>query len=209
MPVLPLPPLLLADIGEWIGLAILLLTVLGWIVNAIKGNAPDGKPAARPGRRDLRTELEVFLEELQGNKPAPQPEPPRKPARPPQPVAKNPPPPKPRPDKKPPPRRVQPSTTAAAEPGQVSPIGSGVREHVAAYMAPDRVAAHAQQHVGERRIDKAVEQDLGGGTVAPVAPAEQPRGKPHPLLAALAQPSGMRQAILMQEILQKPRALRR
>jgi hypothetical protein len=207
---LALPPLLLADVGEYIGMAVLLLSFLGWIVNSIKGNQPEGQPRApRPKpQRDLRAELEVFLEELQAGKPQPKPEPPKpqlerpRPTPAAAPVAK-----KKQRDKKPQPKSalktlVQPSVQPTA-------VGGGVREHVAAYMQPDRVGAHAQSHIGQHRIDDAVSRDLAGGTVAAVEPVATIRATPHPLLQALSSRDGVRQAVVLQEILQRPRALRR
>ncbi|HUQ70415.1 MAG TPA: hypothetical protein VM165_12870 [Planctomycetaceae bacterium] len=205
MPV-SLHPLLAVDVGEWIGMAVLLLSFLGWIVNSIKGNAPDGQP--RPPRpqpkRDLRSELEVFLEELQTGKPQPQPKPPAE--RPPQPVAKKQQRQPTKPKKSPPKPAPKTLVSQAAKPAS---IGGGVREHVATYMTPDRVASHAQSHIGQHRIDDAVAKDLAGGTVAAVAMIETPRATPHPLLKVLMSPDGVKQAILLQEILQRPRAFRR
>jgi len=206
----PLP--LLADVSEWIGLAVLVLSFLGWIVNAIKGNQPDGapKPPRPKPQRDLRAELEVFLEELQSGKPekADMAKPPAerpKPAPVMAPAVKK----KSRPEKrsqsKPPPKTLAQPTVKPSGVG-----GGGVREHVAAYMTPDRVGTHAQQHIGQHRIDDAVTRDLAGGTVAAVEPvAGSPRNLPHPLLQVLSSRDGVRQAVLLQEILQKPRALRR
>ena len=205
-----LPPLLLADVSEWIGLAVLVLSFLGWIVNAIKGNQAEGvpkQPRPKP-QRDLRAELEVFLEELQTGKPAAKPEVVKPQAERPKPVpavAKKPQ--KQRPDKKP---QGKPAPKTLVQPTvKPSAVGGGVREHVAAYMTPDRVGAHAQEHVGQHRIDDAVAKDLAGGTVAAVTPVGVLHATPHPLLQVLSSRDGVRQAILLQEILQRPRALRR
>jgi hypothetical protein len=202
-----LPPLLLADVSEWIGLAILVLSFLGWIVNAIKGNQADGppKPPRPQPKRDLRAELEVFLEELQTGKPQPAAKPQPERPKPPPAVAKKPQ--KQRPEKKP---QGKPAPKTLVQPTmKPSSIGGGVREHVAAYMTPDRVGAHAQEHIGQHRIDDAVTKDLAGGTVAAVTPVGVLHATPHPLLQVLSSRDGVRQAILLQEILQKPRALRR
>lgn len=212
MPQLLPPPLLLADVGEYIGMAVLLLSFLGWIVNAIKGNQADGQPKVpRPKpQRDLRAELDVFLEELQGGKP----QPPRQevakpPVERPRPVQAGAPPSKKkqRPDKKPQPK---PAPKSSVQPTvKPSAVGGGVRAHVSSYMAPDRVGAHAQAHIGQHRIDEAVNKDLAGGTVAAVEQIAGQRATPHPLLQVLASRDGVRQAVLMQEILQRPRVFRR
>jgi hypothetical protein len=212
-----LPPLVLAapDIGNYIWLAVIVLSFLSWLVKLIKGqDVQGGAPAAPPRRvppadKPLRSEIEVFLQELTQTQPkvvrkadaAPQP-PPRKP-------------PNKKGDKQ---RKAKPAETVAKatqrqKPGSsfvqqhipTSQLGQGLRTHLDQYMAPDRVTAEAQHHIGHR-IEAAVKQDLGqiaadGATrAAPVA---------HPLLATLMQPGGMRQALVLNEILQKPAALRR
>ncbi len=218
------PHLLAADVGNWIGLAVLVLTVLGWIVNAIKGNDPEGKPLpqrARP-KRDLRSEIDVFLEELQQKPGA---EPPREAPRE---VLTREPAERPRGDKPRKPNPQQPKATKAkgnkssgtkSSPGQPGPNqpgpnrpgpnrpGQGIREHVSSYMAENRVGAEVQQHLAHR-VDQAVQRDLSGGTVAAVESVSSPVTAPHPLMALLLRPEGVRQAILMNEILQRPRALR-
>lgn len=195
-------PVLAADIGNYVGLAILVITVLGWIVNAIKGNDADGKPLPKrqKPKRDLRSELEVFLEELQK---------PQEPVKQPEPQA-----PRAQPNRQRPPKPAK-SQAAQSKPSQKtaktkptsSRPGQSVREHVASFVSDNRVAAEVQQHMS-RRVDQAVEQDLAGGTVAAVEPSTVRRAPPHPLLSLLAKPEGMRQAILMNEILQRPRTLR-
>jgi len=210
-------PLLAADVGNYIGLAILVITVLGWIVNAIKGNDADGKPLPQRNKpkRDLRSELEVFLEELQQpqkpQEPAPQPERPIAPqkqqaqrqANPRQQSHKPRPPkaPKPQPTASKPAPKPQKSKNLAAKSGQ------SLRDHVSSFVSDNRVSAEDQQRMAHR-VDQAVQQDLSGGTVAPVEPAEVRRTTPHPFLVMLARPEGMRQAILMNEILQRPKSLR-
>jgi hypothetical protein len=222
-------PLLAADIGNWIGIALVVLSVLGWIVNAIKGLDPNGNPIpkreqrpnvprpnpARPAGRDLRSEIEVFLDEVkkaQGNAPAePRPAPRPTPA----PAAARQTPPKNQGKKPQQPQKPKKSTspqlakTQPSRESEPSKGGRGVREHVSTYMADNRVGAEVQQHLAHR-IDASVERDMSGGTVAAVTPAigEVTRPAPHPLLAVLAKPEGMRQAILMNEILSRPRALR-
>lgn len=204
------PLLLAADVGNWIGLAVLVLTVLGWIVNAIKGNDPDGKPLPQRPRpkRDLRSEIDVFLEELQQRPAEPRKEAPRPAPQPPRETSE-----RPRGDK---PRKSNPQQPKAAKSKSPKPTapkpaasqpGQGIREHVSTYMAGNRVAAEVQQHLAHR-VDEAVQRDLSGGTVAPVQSVSSPVAAPHPLMAMLLRPEGVRQAILLNEILQRPRVLR-
>ena len=75
-------------------------------------------------------------------------------------------------------------------------------------MATDRVTAEAKQHIGHR-IDDAVQQDLGQMAAAGEASAGmRTSAAANPLITMLSQPGGMRQAFVLNEILQKPRALR-
>ncbi len=211
--------LLAADLGNYIGLAFLVITIVGWIANAIKGNDANGNPLpkkrAKPNR-DLRSEIEVFLEELQQPKAAqPRPEPPRQP--PPQqrpaPVAKK----KNRQEKsargsKPgsafekPLARVQRRSDVVGKP-ELAPAGS-MQQHVDAYMGQNRIDREVRQHFAGG-VARSVQQHLSGGTVAAVEPAPGMINTPHPLLAMFKTNEGFRQAILMNEILQRPRALRR
>ena len=214
-PLLP-GPLLADDIGNWIGLVILVLSVLGWIVNAIKGVDAQGKPLpqrkpAKPNR-DLRSEIDVFLEELQQPKPL-KPEPPR-PA--PEPVMATRKADRPRKDKSrkanqvrqdTTPNKVAPKTLASSFPAMHSPR-FGVQEHVSAFNSSSSVAADVKRTMADR-VGASVQQHLSGGTVAPITDVGTtvPR-EPHPLVALLSKPEGLRQAVLLNEILQRPRSLR-
>lgn len=204
-------PLVLADqIGQYITLAVLVLTFLSWFVKLIKGQ--DGGAAAQPVRRprekELRTEIETFLQELTKPEPArPAAPPPRKPPAPPRAKSDKP--------RKTRPAEAQPKKVERAKPGSSlsqqhlpsGQLGQGLRSHVSQYMTADRVTAEAQQHVGHR-IDEAVQQDLGQATALAMSGAPRTGTPKSPLVALLAEPGGIRQAFVLNEILQKPRALR-
>lgn len=199
-----MPGLVLAiDVGQLIGLAVLVISIISWLVNLVKGdgnNAPAGKRAAP--QKDLRSEIEVFLEEL--NKPPvrkeapppPRPAPKRAPAQQQQQKAK--------PQQK---KRAEPinKRPVASEPRQTSSLGAGVRQHVAEHLVAGQVTANAQQHIGHR-IEESVTHDLG--TSSSNLHMER-NASVHPLYTLLSQPGGMRQAMLVHELLQKPRALRK
>jgi hypothetical protein len=81
----------------------------------------------------------------------------------------------------------------------------------------DRVGAEVQQHL-PHKVAQEVSQHLGafaalsGGPGAPPGAGAAGRGAAAPALALLAElrsPAGVRRAIVMQEILQRPLALRR
>lgn len=191
------------DVGQLIGLAVLVISIISWLVNLIKGegnNAPAGKRAAP--QKDLRSEIEVFLEEL--NKPPVRQEtPPPRPApkrAPPQPQQQKP--------KQPQKKRAEPISkrTVSSEPRPGSSnLGAGVRQHVAEHLAAGQVTANAQQNIGHR-IDASVAHDLGTSSTSQHLTTSH---TVHPLITFLSQPGGMRQAMLVHELLQKPRALRK
>ncbi len=212
--------LLAADIGNWIGLAILVLSVLGWLVNAIKGVDPQGKPLPqRPQgkpKRDLRSEIEVFLEELQQPKPQPPAQPERAapvPARAETPlVARNVERQRKEKSRKGNNQTRKPEPVAKPQPkGGMRPLssgpGQGLRQHVSSYMASRRVDSSSQSLLADR-VGASVQQHLSGGTVAPVEAAMSTMAAPHPLFALLSTPEGVQQAIVMNEILQRPVSMR-
>lgn len=219
------PQLAAVDWGQVFGLIILVISILSWFINAIKGNPP--KPAGGPaGPQQPRNELEQFLKQvLEANRPKPaQPPPVAPPAERPRtnPAAgRN----KLKPKAKRPP--IKPATPVFADedrpapPGSVarqhlktSDLGSGVQSHLRTHLAEDRREEAAQRqrmsgskHLGER-VREEVQADLGGGLAA-TAPVVPPLVPTHPIMHWLAQPGSIQNAIIVQEILQKPRALRR
>jgi hypothetical protein len=199
-------PLLLAfDTGEIFGIIILVLTILGWFVRAIKGQG-ENPPLARRANppKPARSEIETFLEELSGSapkRPPVRPAPPNKP-----PVVKA----AKKPSKQPPaakPPKAPKASLADKHLGS-SNLGSGLRSHVSSYMQTDRVAAEVQQDL-KSRIGENVQTDLGAAVMMTNTAATVKSAPIHPLITLLRDPAGVRQAIALQEILQKPRSLRR
>lgn len=205
----PMPePILALNISQIIGLIIFTVSVLSWFVNLVKGNQPNQAPRPRNRPRDpVQSELEKFLQEVVGNKD--QPEKKRPAAQAPQqksPRAAN--------DKKggkakPQQQRPAKAETASQRPGeraaashlQTSALGQGVRSHLHEHMEPNRIGAAVQQD-----IDSAVRKDLGPNAASD---AVTRAGNIHPLAKALRDPQGVRQAILLNEILSRPKSLRR
>lgn len=208
-----MPPMQFADMGNWIGIIILVLTVLGWIANAVKGFDPQGNPLPprkkpKP-QRDLRSEIEVFLEELQQPQARVEPRP--------EPV---------RPQPAPAPRPAMGKSRQANTPAprsdnrgknqgkQAGKKGSAPRPQPAQLTGVARaepVASRIGQTVGQHladRVGASVKEHLSGGTVAPIDPIVPKSREPHPLVAFLQRPEGMQQAIILGEILQKPKVLR-
>jgi len=206
----PMPePILAITPGQIIGLIIFTVSVLSWFVNLVQGNQPNGAPRPKNRPRDpVQNDLEKFLQEVIGNKGQPEK---RRPASPPVPQQKQP---RAANDKKggkPKPQQQRPAKTetASQRPGeraaashlQTSALGQGVRSHLHDHMEPNRIGAAVQQD-----IDLAVRKDLGPNATSD---AIQRAGNIHPLAKALRDPQGVRQAILLNEILSRPKSLRR
>ena len=180
------------DISHIIGLCVLVVSVLSWFVNVIQGNTPDGAPRPqkpKPKPQQGRSEIETLLQELSGDKQKPKSEGERgrtKPKTAPQ-----------RPGAPPPYAASRPAPRVADTHLSSSNLGGGVRSHQMA----NRVEAAVQQE-----ITGAVQHDLGNRIAAALPPSERPV---HPLVKVLRDPNGVRQAILLNEILQRPKARRR
>lgn len=256
----PMQPLLAIDVGQFIGLAVLVVTVLSWVVNIIKGiqeqaAASRMRRAARPQQaasledfvrqmaqaaEKSKREAEPRAEEPIFEAARPEPVPPltprsepvrRPPINTPAPAARgglkpraggankpastnrNAPPVgkglKPRRDKPAPAKPVtqsvfdEPPAPPVVERHMPAPavatatLGSDLRAHLASYMQSGAVTQAAQQNAGSR-VDDAVRRDLGA--VAPQATREAP----HPLVSVLRSPDGIRNAVIINEILQRP-----
>ena len=116
-------------------------------------------------------------------------------------------------------QKPQRTGLAEAQPKQTSKpksernIGSGVREHVDSYIG-DHVKTHMGRDVDahvKKEIDERVKSHLGSQSSQAVEMTGQPVNEyaASDLLKALKSPEGVRQAILVSEILSRPRALRR
>ena len=200
------------DISQIIGACVLVISVLSWFVNVIQGNTPDGTPRPKPPKakpQDGRSEIEVLLQQLTGEKSKPKPErrDPPKPAKPQPPSDRR------RSGSKPPASR--PGSTSG--PGNSRPLPRVAETHLAAsnlgndvrsHQMGNRVEAIVQQDIAgavQRDIQFAVQHDLGN-RIAAASPAKEKTE--HPLVKVLRDPNGVRQAILLNEILQRPKSLR-
>lgn len=207
-------PVLVAavDVGQIIGLVVLVISVLSWFVNVIKGNTPDGVPRAKQQVSD-RSEIDEFLQQLQNGKPIPRQDQQR-------PVAKD-----EMANRKPPIEAKRPLEKRAKKPPAISRQSSGSQglPRVADMHLPEsklgdslrrssfgnRVDAVVQRDITDavrQDIQVAVQHDLGNRIMAAAPAAEK---KPHPLVSILRNPDGVRQAILLNEVLQRPRSVRR
>ena len=203
--------------SNFIVVAFIVISFIGWVINQVNAQ---NKPPARRGRpqrgnRRVQEEIDDFLREATGN---------RKPggrvlsadeieivdesqAR------------------RPPPRRPAPTRPSTRQkPGSnVSnrhlsgheELGSSVRDHVRTHM-DERVSAGAEEHLAHD-VDQHVSQHLGAfsagmptssGRTAQSETRRRRNPRTTALLAALRTPVGVRNAVLMQEILGRPRSLR-
>ena len=208
-----LPNLVAAvDVGQIIGLVVLVISVISWFVNVIKGNTPDGVPRVKQQVSD-RSEIDEFLVQLQSGKPIPRPEQPR-------PAAKN-----EMANRKPQFEANHPLAKPAKKPPAISrqssvPQGlpriadthlpeSKLGDSLRRSSFGNRVDAAVQRDITDavrQDIQVAVQHDLGNRIMAAAPTAEK---RPHPLVSILRNPDGVRQAILLNEILQRPRSVRR
>lgn len=231
--------LLAVDLGEIVGLIVVVITILGSLINFLSNkNQPQAprpqqrRPPQPPVNRGdkISNEIEVFLQEVTGRKPAP-------------PVAERPAPPRPAPAPQmqaPQPRRVltqpmQPTTPERKPLAPVEPapsqhrpvttladrkapgsqdLGNTVRTHLNEYMETriekqvaqdlrDTVAAQVQSHLGQFSGSKETKR----ATTSVAATIEQ-RAE-HPIVALLRNPAGVRQAIIIKEVLARPSATSR
>lgn len=206
--------------------------------NRPRPNQPN-RPAQAAKRPDaLKNELEMFLEEVTGAKPRAEQNNPRQvdAARPPRPQRRErpaggrPDAPRSKPavvqQQKPKRRRVQ-QQKAQAPPKADKPkaakqpkreLGSKLREHVDDYMGEHRVDKHVAEHLAEgvsgrksKRIGSSVKEHLGATSFdGPVQiEVDPPPATTASLIKMLRNPTSVRNAILVNEILQPPRALRK
>jgi len=230
-------PILALDISSLFAIGFVLISFIGWIMNLINAQNPPPQPkqpARRPVPRDgkVQNEIEVFLQEAMGRRAPQQPqlggddieiiEPAPQRRRPPQ---QRP------PQRKPLRRKSQTPATSrppvkqqSLQPGErlssrrltsSSDRGQNVRSHADDHMQ-SRVGAQIEQDL-PHLVDQGVARNLGefladdNDTRRSVAPHIQSRAAVKGatgLIAALREPAGIRQAIMLQQILSKPRALR-
>ncbi|MCX7408934.1 MAG: hypothetical protein NTZ32_12725 [Planctomycetales bacterium] len=201
---MPEPILAALDIGQIFWLIVVSISVVSWIVNVIQGNPQNGAPRPQNRPKDpVQSELEKFLQEVVGGKrPVEQ----NRPAVPQQKQSRNA---NEKKGGKPKQQRSAKSNSSSQRQGErvvqstmpTTNFDDGVRsQHLQTSMEPNRIEAAVQ-----RDIDGAVLQDLGSDRSRETG---QRADNPHPLVAVLRSPQGIRQAILLNEVLGKPKALR-
>lgn len=206
------------------------ISFVSWIINQVnqakppQGRARGQRPqrAPRPRNDRVQQEIDQFLQEATGRRQKKQEvlssdeieivDRPRAARRPP---PKRRPPPRPAPQAaKPKPSRPGQNIASRHLAGQEQ-LGAGVSQHIESHMAP-RVSTQAAQHL-PHSVDASVSEHLGAftaddltatGTKGQAATTSNQQTAASMLLASLRQPGGVRNAIIMQEILRPPKSLR-
>lgn len=202
---------ILADAGGSIVFVIVLvISIVSWLVNLVQGNNPKGvKPKQRPRPDQGQSDLEKFLQEVVGNKPQPQQEKPR-------PAPKQP---RPQGQKKAKAKQPAQQRPAAAQTPATSDrpgarlqqthlasagLGESIRSNTMDQRTIDSFVKKDIDNSVRRDIDDAVQRDIGAdGTLSSIQ-----RTPIHPLIQAMRSPGGVKQAIMMAEILGRPKSLR-
>jgi hypothetical protein len=201
------------DLGQVVWLCVVVISIISWIIKQVQGVAPDARNKPQQGKpKQGRSEIEVLLEQLGVEKKKPKAER-REPPKPPRtqaPLEKG------KAKSKPTPQRTgSASSLAGPRPGQrvaethlaTSQVGSELRSQ----RMPNRVEAEVQRDITsavQRDIQVAVERDFSGQMTPEIMRSTQEKAV-HPLVKVLRDPNGMRQAVLLNEILQRPKSVRR
>lgn len=220
--------LILADLEGVVAVLFAVISIGAAIVNAVGGKKePPRRNPGRPKDNKVRKEIEEFLEQQSGRKPqrreeilvedvelveerpSPRPQPPRQ---------KKPQPQRQKPTAQKPPQKPASTPRPVIAPTQVTkrgeaPLGSkdmgtGLREHVTATMG-ERIAAQAQRDLPHltSQVSEKVREDLGTFSVSGKEAA--PSSKTSPLIQMLRNPQSARHAVIIAEVLGRPKALRK
>ncbi len=230
------PPVFGAGIQELIALVFVLVSVIGWVIRQVQGNNQQmPPPVQRPGKRReerVNDEIDNFLQQAkrnqEPNKPpevarpqvANRPKPPgnRGPA--PQRQAAKPPQPAPAPVQES--RRIRDENPARPA---GSNLGASLNQHVREHMA-ERIVKEAQRDVGQD-IKDSVQKHMGSVSRPAYGSTNPTRVTTEELFAAnaapavgtccvraeklkmlLRNPESIRQAIIIQEVMNRPKCLR-
>lgn len=203
------PFILAADFGNIVVLIIFVISIVSGIINLIQGNKPDGTPRVKQPNKSA-PDLENLLRQLMGEPAKRKQEP--KPPKPPKRQNQN----SERKKQNQNPALERPAMSRAPIPPrqtnqsrQTSP-GTESREPL---LAPSNLGGSVRSHHLGNRVDQAVEKDISKAVTADLGIGVMAAGKTerpeHPLVGILRDPNGVRNAILLNEVLNRPKALRR
>lgn len=202
-------PVLAAGGGSIIFAIVLIISVISWIVNLVQGAKPKQQQQNRPRpRQQGQSELERFLQDVVGEK-RPQ-------------EKKRPPAPKPRAPgekkNKPKPQQQRPAATLKQRSSE-RPGAKLAQTHLVPTALGESVRSHVASHLESKTMDSAVRRDVAGAVQRDIVDAIQrdigvdgtrtlQQKVVHPLVLALRNPQGVRQAIILAEILKRRSAPR-
>jgi len=205
----PSTTIVLAADGSIVFVIVLIISIISWVVNLVQGNNQKGKPQNRNRTNQGKSDLEKFLQDVVGGgkqdpdqesrkKPASQKQNPsgngnKKPA-------------KPKPQQQPAAANKPTGARPAKSPLTPSAMGDGGRSHVGSNLDSRSVDAAVKQDVDgavQRDINDTVRRDMGADSTN-----INVQRTVHPLILALRNPQGVRQAIMLAEILNRPKSLR-
>ncbi|MFO1005363.1 MAG: hypothetical protein U0929_05340 [Planctomycetaceae bacterium] len=208
-----------------------LISLFAWISNVLKKNQEEqirrNASQKRPKDQKVRREIEEFLQQQRTGRPSNRsnevietdfvevvdespnrrrPTPVVQPTKTPKANRK----PAPQKSRAPTPSKTPPPQPQRSPVGNLSraPLGADLREHVSQVMA-ERVKAQADRDLPHlaSSVAEQVREDLGEFSVSKKATA--PRSTAIPLIQMLSNPQTARQAVLMSEIMGRPKALRK
>ena len=203
------PLILGADFGNIVVVIIFVISILSGIINLIQGNKPDGTPRVKQPSKSP-PDIDNLLRQLMGEQPKPKQEP--KPPRPPKRQNQQP----ERARSKPNPALERPAMARAPIPprqtNQNRPSASTIETREAKRPASNLGESVRSHHLGnrveqsvEKDISKAVASDLGRSSMGVQSIPEEPL---HPLVSIIRDPQGIRQAMLLNEVLKRPKGFR-
>ncbi|MBX3442833.1 MAG: hypothetical protein KF774_10525 [Planctomyces sp.] len=214
-------PVLADALGTLLTVAFIVITIIGWIINAVNAQAKPqaqnrGSRQATPRSERVQSEIDQFLRD-QGSRrasqtatqtpsraetPARSSGPRRAPARPqPAPQARR--------SSRAPAQSQQPAPQPERAPRRAvanETLGQAIGQHVREAMQ-DRVSAEVQQHL-QHAVDASVSQHLGAIGAQPASAQPTSAALLRSLMTDLRSPEGFRKAFVMKEILDRPRSLR-
>ena len=211
---MPLPlsptPVMAVGGGELVPLIMFAVFAISWVLKLITSNKqPAEAPVRRPGKpvrpREGRVEdeIDIFIQEVDQQRQPPQR--PRQPSKPPAKATTARRRPEPPPAAPPPPRR-RVGEDMERKPLVDPKLGGGVRASAAGIVAAERqIDRGVEQHLNDR-IEQSVEQHLGTFSGKKIAKEQD---TPASRLRLMLRSKSARQAIILNEILSPPMALRR
>lgn len=178
-------PLFADELQMIITIIVLVVSFLGWLFNQVAGkNQPPQPPRPKPKRAEARDD--IFLRDDEPRRPNQKPS-------------------KKKQQQQPKPAEAKGSRRPGGEIAnrhiQTSDLGAGVRTHVTDVRA-QKVEQLAQQHM-QSRVGQSVTEHLGTFTAA--ATPEEASKQASLIIQALRNPTSVRQAIIVNLILERPR----